>query len=127
MVKPLLKHEAPPVEPDVLLSGERSLEEWGVGGRVIETPGHTAGSVSVVLPGGEAIVGDMLAGGYLGFKFRPSRPRYHLFAEDLAEVRRSIDRVLELSPTKIFTGHGGPLDPEAVRRRFANEIRATSA
>ncbi len=57
LVKPFLKHEAPPVEPDVLLHGETSLEEFGVRARVIETPGHTAGSVSVVLPGGEIIAG----------------------------------------------------------------------
>ena len=129
LVRPLLKHEAPPVEPDVLLGGERSsqsLEEWGVRGRVIETPGHTTGSVSVVLPGGEAIVGDMLAGGYLGFKLRPHSPRYHLFAEDIREVRRSIRKILDLSPTRLFVGHGGPLAPDAVRERFSAEIGAAS-
>ena len=88
-------------------------------GRVIETPGHTPGSVSVVLDGGEAIVGDVLAGGYLGFKVMPRSPRYHLYAEDPGEVLRSIKKVLELSPTAVFTGHGGPLDPETVRRRFS--------
>ena len=49
-------------EPDILLGGETSLVPYGVSGRVIETPGHTAGSVSVLLPGGEAIVGDLLVG-----------------------------------------------------------------
>lgn len=119
LIKPFLKHQAPPVEPDVLLGGEAGLEEWGVRGRVIETPGHTPGSVSVVLDGGEAIVGDVLAGGYLGFKVMPRSPRYHLYAEDPGEVLRSIKKVLDLSPTVVFTGHGGPLDPETVRRRFS--------
>ena len=119
LVRPFLKDEAPRVEPDVLLRGETSLDTWGVRGRTIETPGHTAGSVSVALPGGEAIVGDMLAGGYLGFKLWPRRPRYHLFVEDLEAVQQSIRAILDLSPTRIFTGHGGPLDPAAVRRRFS--------
>ena len=33
LIKPFLKNEAPPVEPDVLLGGEARLEEWGVRGR----------------------------------------------------------------------------------------------
>ncbi|MGH3144432.1 MAG: MBL fold metallo-hydrolase [Rubrobacter sp.] len=118
LVRPFLKHEAPPIEPDVLLRGETGLEEWGVRGRVIETPGHTEGSVSVVLSGGEVASGDVLAGGYLGFVLRPRTPRYHLFAEDLGKVRESVGKILDLSPVGILPGHGGPLDPKAVRARF---------
>lgn len=118
LIRPFLRHNAPPVEPDVLLSGETSLEEWGVRGRVVATPGHTEGSVSVALPGGEVVVGDVLAGGYLGFLLRPRTPRYHLFAEDLGKVRESLGKILDLPATKILPGHGGPLDPEAVRAQF---------
>lgn len=118
LMKPLLKTEAPPVEPDVIFSGEMSLEAYGVDARVIETPGHTAGSVSVVTADGEAIVGDVVAGGYLGFTLRPHAPRYHLFVEDVGAVQESISRLLDLAPTRLLPGHGGPLDPEAVRARF---------
>lgn len=118
VVKPFLKHEAPPVSPDVTFRGEMDLAEYGVSAKVIETPGHTSGSVSVVTSSGEVVVGDVLAGGYLGFMFRPWAPRYHLFAEDLGAVRESIRGILDLSPATIFPGHGGPLEPEAVRRWF---------
>lgn len=33
---------------------------------LIATPGHTAGSVSLVVPGGEAVAGDRLMGGHIG-------------------------------------------------------------
>lgn len=118
LIRPLLKHEAPPVNPDILLGDETDLEEWGVRGQAIGTPGHTEGSISVVLPGGEVIAGDVMAGGYLGFRVLPSRPRYHLFAEDLVKVRESVGRILDLSPRRILVGHGGPLEPRAVRERF---------
>ena len=118
LIKPFLKHEAPAVEADILLDGETNLEEYGVRGRVIETPGHTAGSVSVALSGGDVIAGDVLAGCYLGGKIRPLVPRYHLYTEDLEKVRDSIERVLNLSPTTIHVGHGGPLDPEVVKGGF---------
>lgn len=118
LVKPFLKHKAPPVDPDVTFRGEMNLGEYGVGAKAIETPGHTTGSVSVVTSGGAVLVGDVLAGGYLGFMFRPRAPRYHLFAEDIGKVRESIRRILDLSPTAMFPGHGGPLEPETVRKWF---------
>lgn len=124
LLKPFLPNAAPPVEPDILLHGGMSLAPWGVRATVIETPGHTAGSVTVALAGGEAIVGDVLMGGHLGGTFRPGVPRYHYFAEDLGQVRASIAAILGLRPTRLFVGHGGPLDPGAVRRRFAREIGA---
>jgi glyoxylase-like metal-dependent hydrolase (beta-lactamase superfamily II) len=121
LLKPFLPHSAPAVEPDVLLRGEVDLEEFGAAGRVIGTPGHTAGSMSVLVPGTGAIVGDVLMGGHLGGAFRPAVPRYHYFAEDLAVVRASIERILDHSPTRLYVGHGGPLDPAAVRTRFGRE------
>lgn len=124
LLKPFLPNEASPVEPDVLIRGETDLEDWGVRGRVIETPGHTPGSISIVLPGGETIVGDVMMGGHMGGAFRPRVPRYHYFAEDLSALRRSIRDVLGFSPASIFPGHGGPLAPQAVQRRFAKELAA---
>lgn len=106
--------KAPPIEPDILIEGEMSLEKFGVDGKVVPTPGHTAGSVSVFLPGGEVIVGDLTVMGILGKK----RPDYPLFADDVEKLKESLRLVLQRSPTIIFSGHGGPFDPEAVRRRF---------
>jgi hydroxyacylglutathione hydrolase len=51
--------------PDILIDGEKNLSAFGVEGMVIPTPGHTEGSTSVILPGGEAIVGDLVMEGFL--------------------------------------------------------------
>jgi hypothetical protein len=58
-------------------------------------------------------------GGYFGGKVLRRIPGYHYFAEDPAQVRASIRRLLACKPSRIFTGHGGPLSPEAVAQRFA--------
>jgi hydroxyacylglutathione hydrolase len=42
------------------------LLEFGVDGRIVHTPGHTSGSISLLLDSGEAFVGD-LAVNYLPF------------------------------------------------------------
>ncbi|ATW27036.1 hypothetical protein DCMF_21765 [Candidatus Formimonas warabiya] len=101
------------LEPDILLDEEFSLAAYGVPGKVIATPGHTPGSVSVILESREVIVGDLM----MGF-FPKTRPELPLFADDVAQVEESIRRIMHDEPRKIFASHGGPFEPEAVRERF---------
>ncbi len=112
-----IQGSGPPVEPDVLLEGETDLREFGVEARVIPTPGHTPGSISVSLPGGPVLVGDLIFGGM----FRPRRPGWPWFADDPDQVRASIQRVLDLAPSTILAAHGGPFAPPTVRRRLKPE------
>jgi glyoxylase-like metal-dependent hydrolase (beta-lactamase superfamily II) len=113
------------VEPDILLKEGDSLADYGVAARVVSTPGHTAGSISVVFDDGRAITGDLLMGGILGGYVFPSMPGYHYYADDPGEVRRSIKKLLDLGVKQFFPGHGGPLDAAAVEKRFGNSFAAT--
>jgi glyoxylase-like metal-dependent hydrolase (beta-lactamase superfamily II) len=96
-----------PVAP---IPDEMSLQAFGVDGKVLFTPGHTAGSISVLLSSGEAIVGDLLMGGWLGGMFRSGQPGYPYFADELGQIQSSVRKLLDLRATKFFVGHGGPLD-----------------
>jgi glyoxylase-like metal-dependent hydrolase (beta-lactamase superfamily II) len=107
--------KAPSFEPDILIEGEMDLKKFGVEGKIIHTPGHTPGSVSVILPGGEVIVGDLIMRGI----FRWWQPNYPLFADNMAQLNESIQLVLRKKPSQIFSGHGGPFAPKSVLRRFS--------
>ncbi|MHB1035076.1 MAG: MBL fold metallo-hydrolase [Pirellulales bacterium] len=119
VMRPWLRVEFPPVEADLLVNDGFLLEVHGVGGRIVATPGHTDGSISILLDSGDAVVGDLLMGGYLGGKVLPRRPGCSYFANDPALVRQGIVRLLDLGARRLFVGHGGPLDAERVRKRFA--------
>ncbi len=114
ILSPFVDQTFPPFKPDICITEEMSLREYGVDGRVIFTPGHTAGSISVVLGTGEAIVGDTLMGGFLGGAICRSRPGYPYVADNLDEIRKSVEKLLALSPSKVFVGHGGPLSPKQI-------------
>jgi hydroxyacylglutathione hydrolase len=111
----LVNDEFPAVRPDILLPDKMSLQAFGVDGKVAYALGHTAGSISVLLSTGEAIVGDLLMGGWLGGMFRSGQPGYPYYADDLGQIRASVKTLLELGATKFFVGHGGPLEAGRVR------------
>jgi glyoxylase-like metal-dependent hydrolase (beta-lactamase superfamily II) len=107
--------KAPSFEPDILIEDEMDLKKFGVDGKIIHTPGHTPGSVSVILPGGEVIVGDLIMRGI----FRWWQPNYPLFADNMAQLKESIKLILRKKPSKIYSGHGGPFNPKTVLQRFS--------
>src|SRR5262249_50890169 len=97
-----------PVKTDLVIDQEMSLEAFGISGKVLFTPGHTAGSISLLLEGGQAIAGDLMVGGYLGGQLFPGRPGYHYFADDLDALHRSIQKLLASEVSTVFVAHGGP-------------------
>lgn len=99
------------VEAEITIDDELDLAEHGVAGaRVVHTPGHTPGSVSVLVERGEAVVGDLFFG--LG-SLKVLQP---LIASDASAIRTSVRRVLDARPAMILPSHGGPFAPDRVRR-----------
>ncbi|MDP3296878.1 MAG: MBL fold metallo-hydrolase, partial [Thermodesulfovibrionia bacterium] len=84
------------VKADIVFDDDEDLLEFGIDGRVIHTPGHTDGSVSLILPSTKtlAIVGDLMRGGILFNK----KPHYPFFVSDILMLRESIRRIMKLSP-----------------------------
>jgi glyoxylase-like metal-dependent hydrolase (beta-lactamase superfamily II) len=109
-----LPFHARPVDVDAE-DGMR-LDEFGVAASVLHTPGHTPGSISVVLDSGDAIIGDLIMGGYAGGAIWPTKPNFHYFADDLPLAMTSLDRILARVAGRLYVGHGGPLQHHAVMR-----------
>lgn len=104
---PILRFNA--FKPDVIIGDEGlSLEEYGILGKVIHTPGHTPGSVSVLLETGDAFVGCMTHNSF-PFRLRPNLP---IFAEDLSRLRESWKLLLDEGAKTIYPAHGGPFSSE---------------
>jgi hydroxyacylglutathione hydrolase len=101
------------VEPSWYIGGEVDLKPYGVPGRIIPTPGHTAGSLSIVLTDGTVFIADLFMG------MLPARlPRTPIYVEDMAAWQHSVRQVMALRPRILLASHGGPFDPAHVARRF---------
>jgi hydroxyacylglutathione hydrolase len=97
--------DIPATDVDLVLGDEQlSLAEYGIPGRVIHTPGHTMGSVSVLLETGDALVGDLAMNGF-PLRLGPGLPTA---AEDMQRVKESWNLLLEQGAETVYPGHGKP-------------------
>jgi glyoxylase-like metal-dependent hydrolase (beta-lactamase superfamily II) len=101
----------PTFEVDVVAGDEEiSLTEYGIPGTVIHTPGHSWGSVTVLLDSGEAFVGD-LAMNALPMRRTPGLP---IFGED-AEHKDSWRNCWTWGEDSL-PAHGKPFPAEELTR-----------
>lgn len=92
-----------------------SLEDYGIPGEIVHTPGHTLGSVSVLLENGDAFVGD------LGMNTLPLRLGAGLptLAEDMEKVRESWRALIDRGAMTVYPTHGKPYPIGVIRRALA--------
>jgi hydroxyacylglutathione hydrolase len=105
-------------QPNTEVAQSMRLDEFGVGGTVMSYPGHTPGSVAVILDNGEAVVGDLFRGGFMGGAIAPKVPKQHYFADDRARVADSIRELLHHDISIFHVGHGGPIPGTALRSKW---------
>ena len=106
----------PPTEVDLVLDDEGlSLTDYGVAGKIIYTPGHSSGSVSVLLESGEVFVGD-LAMNKLPLRRKPGLP---IFAEDLDKVQESWKILLEQGVKTVYPAHGEPFSADIMKKTLS--------
>ena len=111
-LKPLFRF--PEGAVDVLIGNDGlSLAEYGIPGRVIHTPGHTLGSISVILETGDAFVGCMTHNSP-PFRLKPDLP---IFAEDLPKLRESWKTLLSQGVDTIYPAHGDSF-PSEISKSF---------
>jgi len=107
-----------PVRVDREVSDGDEIDQDG-GARVVHTPGHTPGSISIYLPQRRLLFAGDAAGNMLGL-----RPPVGWFTEDGATARASIARLAELDFDVALLGHGKPLTKDAAAsfRKLAEKL-----
>ncbi len=121
LLKVIIPGHYQPFYPDITVprTGRYDLRACGVDGEVIAMPGHTGGSLVVLVAGGKiALVGDLFRGGALAGYVHPSEPKEHFYQDDLALAHRRIKELLARGVELFVLGHGGPSDAADVRRVF---------
>ncbi|MFN2291700.1 MAG: MBL fold metallo-hydrolase [Anaerolineae bacterium] len=101
------------VEADILVGDSFDLSEYGISGQVIHTPGHSLGSLSIVLDNGETLIGDMVRDEGDG-KIGPG-----MFYEDKGALLASLEEVALLNSRTIYLSHGNIVDNTGLKQAIA--------
>jgi len=110
----------PKFTPDIVLDNSPyPLTEYGIDGYIMHTPGHTIGSLSIILNSGEAIVGCMAHNG-LPFRLKPGLP---IYAQDINAIKENWKILIDKGVTKILPGHGKPFPVEIMKRKLNYPVK----
>jgi hydroxyacylglutathione hydrolase len=103
-----------PVAPDIMISKRFDLRSYGIDGYILPTPGHTAGSLSVVIAENHALVGDTLFNIFKHSVFPP-------YANDQEALLKSWKKLLEIGCEYFYPGHGKPFKRERLQKTYAEK------
>jgi glyoxylase-like metal-dependent hydrolase (beta-lactamase superfamily II) len=101
---------------DILVDDFYNMEDWGFSAFIINTPGHTPGSVSIIVDDEIAIVGDTMFGVFRYSVFPP-------FAADERQLLKSWGKLLETKCTLFLPSHGTENPRWLVQKDYNNRIR----
>ncbi len=88
--------------PDVILEDGLSLGEFGLDARVLHTPGHSDGSVSIACADGAMFVGDAI--------LNLVHVSFPLWWNDERAAHASACKIYAWEPHICYSGHGRPFD-----------------
>jgi len=90
--------------PDLILEDGQDLSTHGLDAKVLHTPGHSNGSISVLTADGNLFCGDLYNNN--------GKPEKATLVQNQQQLDASFERVEELDIETIYPGHGKPFRME---------------
>lgn len=85
-------------KPDLLIDEDFNLDVYGIEAQILHIPGHSAGSIGILLPDGELICGDLFE--------NLKNPALNSIMDDLQEAKTSVEKLREYKIDTVYPGHG---------------------
>jgi len=114
----LLKYE--PCEPDLIVDSDFDLKEMGFNAYLTHTPGHTIGSMSLIVDDEIAIVGDAMFGVFINSIFPP-------YAQDVNLMIKSWGKLLETKCSEFLPSHGTANSRLLVQKDYNKRLKKITA
>lgn len=103
------------IKADIEIDKELFINN-NTGLKIIETPGHTSGSISLIIDDEIALVGDTLFGVFDRTVFPP-------FADDKDKLLKSWEKLLKTSCNIFLPGHGKAIKREFLEKELKKRIK----
>lgn len=93
---------------DIWLEDGQDLSEYGFTAKIIHLPGHSKGSIGILIDGGDPAIGSgktLICGDLFINVFKPG---IHFMINDLADFNASLEKLKGLNVDMVYPGHGKP-------------------
>lgn len=104
-----------PCEYDILVDSLFDLKETGFNGYIIHTPGHSEGSLSIIIDNEIALAGDTLFGKFRNSVFPP-------FADDINKLVKSWGDLLKAGCSVFIPSHGSAITRERLQKEYDTRV-----
>lgn len=108
------------LSPDITIEDHYDLKQYGIDGEIIHTPGHTRGSISLIINGEDIICGDTL------FNFMPHSV-YPPFANDKKQLIESWKKIQKYNCQRFYPGHGSIFTKEKFIKTLTKKEKRINA
>jgi glyoxylase-like metal-dependent hydrolase (beta-lactamase superfamily II) len=105
-----------PCQYDILVDNLLDLNDLGINACIMHTPGHTSGSISVIVDDEIAIVGDTMFGVFGGSVFPP-------FAENVLQMIQSWGKLLQTNCKVFIPSHGTANSRSLVEKDYVKRVQ----
>jgi glyoxylase-like metal-dependent hydrolase (beta-lactamase superfamily II) len=97
--------------PDFYLENDSDLPDWGLDAKVIHIPGHSLGSIGVLLGSGAFFCGDLLE--------NKKQPAQSSLMPDKGAFQASVEKLESLKIGVTYPGHGAPFEFERFKKLYS--------
>ena len=87
-------------KPDILAEEGDVLSSYGLDAGIISTPGHSKGSIGILLDNGDLFCGDLFE--------NKENPLLNSIMDNTTEAKASVEKLKRLEIKKVYPGHGEP-------------------
>lgn len=88
--------------PDLFVDEGDNLVDFGLEAKVLHLPGHSKGSIGVLMASGDLFCGDLLESS--------KRPSLNSLIDDLEDAKNSLEKLKSLDIKMVYPGHGKPFE-----------------
>lgn len=89
--------------PDIYLEDGDNLAEYGLNSGILHLPGHSKGSIGILIPNKSLICGDL-------FMNTGKKPTKSSLVDVKEQLEVSIEKICNLSINTVYPGHGSPFE-----------------
>lgn len=108
-----------PCPADIIIEDSMDLKVFGYNGSIIHTPGHSSGSISLIIDDEIALLGDVMIGRGIHYTYPP-------FADDPLTLIRSWKKLLDTNCSLFIPSHGWANKRELVEKVYMKKKKLFS-